>query len=419
MKAIALPGRLRESPPAVLLYMAAIFALGFTFDGGIFSVLQNLYLLRLGYGTEFIGAFNSAGLFVFALLSLPIGAIQRWSSRQLLLLGIWLLTAGMLIVPLAQWGPESWQAFLLMSGRIVSFVGLAFFFVHSPPFLLAITSGEWQHRALAWQTAVLSLAGFVGGALGGYLPGWFAGAMGLALDDPTPYQLPLLIATGLFLLALFPMRRTPEPDPVKPNEAETTIGDSFASTPGWAGPIALLVIFIALVRILQVAAPGAIFSFTNVYLDDALGVSTSRIGLVTAIGRLFSVPVALITPLMLARWGGYRLVIWVSILSAVATLPLALPLGWEMASLGYILTAAIGPIRYLAFLVFSFSLVNPERRAIISGAGEMSIGMGFALSAFAGGYLIADYGYNQFYIVSLAASVLGTAVFWLLFRRSR
>jgi len=43
------------------IYFLAVIAMGFAIDG-VYTVLLNLYLLRLGYGTEFIGLVNAVGL---------------------------------------------------------------------------------------------------------------------------------------------------------------------------------------------------------------------------------------------------------------------------------------------------------------------------------------------------------------------
>ena len=64
----------------VRLYMAARTLIGLTVRGGVYAVVLNLYLLRLGYGPELIGLVNGAGSAVIALLSLPIGALGSRSS---------------------------------------------------------------------------------------------------------------------------------------------------------------------------------------------------------------------------------------------------------------------------------------------------------------------------------------------------
>jgi MFS family permease len=416
MIAASIPARLRQAPPAIWIYLVGIFAMGFTMDGGIASVLQNLYLLRLGSGPEFIGLFNSSGLFVFALISLPIGSIRRTSSRRLLLIGLSLIWLGMLAIPLAHWAPLSWQSAGLLGGRIIALIGLSFFFVHSAPFLMGITTGEWQNRSLSWQTAVLAIAGFAGGLLGGYLPGWISMASGIALSRPEPYQYPLFLASLILLIAFVAIGRMPEPKPETTMPRGASEKHQDLATTSWTGPIWLFVLMISVVRILQVASPGAMVSFANVYFDDGLGISTDKIGLLTAVGRLASVPVALLTPVLLTHWGGFRVVILISLGSAAASLPMVVSDNWQLAGLGYILASAAAPLRYLSFLVYSLSLVSPERRAFISGAGEMSIGFGFAFMALAGGFLISGYGYQLFFGVSLVLSVLGALLYWIVFR---
>ncbi|MEZ4674145.1 MAG: hypothetical protein R2932_07890 [Caldilineaceae bacterium] len=61
---------LRAFQRNVWLYFFAISLIGFTVDGGIFSVVFNLFLLRMGYGPEFVGQVNSVGLLAFAICSL-------------------------------------------------------------------------------------------------------------------------------------------------------------------------------------------------------------------------------------------------------------------------------------------------------------------------------------------------------------
>ena len=58
-----------------------------------------------------------------------------------------------------------------------------------------------------------------------------------------------------------------------------------------------------------------------------------------------------------------------------------------------------------------------EKRALISGAGEMSIGLGFAFVSFVGGYLITWYGYPALFLFGAVLTLAGTVLFWLFFRK--
>ena len=419
MSIASLNSRLRNIPPSISVYLAGIFVLGFTVDGGIFSVLQNLFLLRLGYGTEFIGIFNSIGLFIFAFLSLPIGTIQKWSGRQLLLLGLIIMALGSVMIPFAQYLNGNWQAGLLLTGRTVSYIGISFFFVHAAPFLMGLTKGDWQNRSLAWQSAVLNIAGFSGGLLAGYLPGWIAGWTGRSLTHPTPYQIPLFFGALLLVFTYLSIYRLPEARSANDDEEESKAATKAKNQQRWAGPIWLFVVVLSIVRITQVAAPGAILTFGNVFFDDSLQVSTEAIGILSAIGKLASVPLALAVPFILRRWGAFNSVLWISILSIVASLPLVFSESLALTGLSFILASAAGPLRYLAFLVFTMALVPAGRRALVSGAGEMAIGFGFAGISLAGGYLIADYSYALMFAVSLIATTIGTVLFAVLFSHYR
>ena len=66
----------------VRLYLMANALFGFVLFGGIYPLLYNLYLLRLGYNTQFVGLANATGALCFALSSLPSGMLGgRWGSR--------------------------------------------------------------------------------------------------------------------------------------------------------------------------------------------------------------------------------------------------------------------------------------------------------------------------------------------------
>ena len=61
---------LRAFHADVYKYLFAVSIVGFSYFGFV-SVLLNLYLLRLGYGTDFIGLVNGGIAFAFAASSLP------------------------------------------------------------------------------------------------------------------------------------------------------------------------------------------------------------------------------------------------------------------------------------------------------------------------------------------------------------
>ena len=185
----------------VRLYFVATALLGFSIDGGIYSVVFNLYLVRLGYGPEFIGVVNSVGLLVFALSSLPAGAGGRVGYRSMVMrdgvdhCGRGAAAIAQTIAPLA---PGGW----LITSYTLVFLGLAVYFVNAVPFLMEMTATAQRGLAFSLQTGLLALAAMGGSLIGGFLPRLYATVLQIAQDQPDPYRFPLFISAALMLPAL-------------------------------------------------------------------------------------------------------------------------------------------------------------------------------------------------------------------------
>lgn len=395
-------------------YLLIAALLGFTYDGGIYSVIFNLYLLRLGLGPETVGQVNSLGMLAFALSAFPAGALgQWWGSRSIMLLGCAIMFVGSVWTPLAALTAPAWQLWGLNIAYILLNVGLALFYVNSTPYLTYTTATEARNYIFSVQSAVISLAGFAGGLLAGFMPGYFASTGGYDLAEATPYRYPLLLAAalvGLGGLAMFKLEEaTPRPD--------KGAGLKESATPIGAWAIFWLIAILALVRFLIVSGSSVVMTFFNVYLDAGLATPTATIGIIIAAGRLVAVPAALLTPLLVHRLGNAQVTLVSSLALALFLLPVALSSHWVVAGLGYIGTIALTSIRYPAFTVYTMAVTPLGWRSTVSGAGEMAAGLSFACIALVGGYLITLYGFPTLFLSGMLLSISGAAVLWLFMRR--
>lgn len=415
----------------ILLYLTATAILGFAIDGGVYAVIFNLYLVRLGYGPEFIGQINSAGLTTFALTSLPAGALaSRFPARPLMAIGLLLMIGGAFLLPLAEFIPGN-SAPWLMLGFITVYFGLALYFVPAVPFIFDVTEPAERSPVFSAQTALLALAAFIGSLTGGFLPTIFAHGLDMGLDQPTPYRYTLIVAAVLMMPALLAIWRTnatrqeeddepgPALDPATvalPVEAKTPLQKRWR---GIQASAFTLVLLLCIVRFFQVTSIGASVTFFNVYMDTGLGVETSTIGVVSAIARLIGVPAALITPLLVMRWGARSTVAFAGIAGVVSLLPLALSPLWGIVGAGYIGVIAFSAMRYPAFLGYSMEKVPRRWRGTLSGASETAGGLSFAFMALVGGYIIANQGFGTLFLLSAILTLFGTFLFWIWFMRPR
>jgi MFS family permease len=403
---------LPQLTPAVARYFIAVALVGFAIDGGIYSVLLNLFLLRLGYGPEQIGLINAAGTLAFALACLPAGVIgARWGSRQIMLLGLALMAAGSLLLPLADTLAIEWRLAWLLVQVSVLYLGLALYFVNTARFVMEAIRPEQRTHIFSLQTALLALAAFLGSLIGGFLPPANAALLRSSPAQPAPYRYALLVA-GLAVLPAMLAIHSARPAAVPRSAAPVTV----AAAPPIARSLIGLLAMIAIVRVLQVSGLAVTTTFFNVYLDSELVVSTARIGLLLALGRLLGIPAALATGPLAARYGSRGVVIGASIGTALSILPIALIPHWGAAGLSLIGVLGLSGIRYPASIVYFLELVPPAQRATVSGLTEMAAGMCFTAMTFGGGYMIAVFGYRSLFLLGAALTGMSALVFWRSFR---
>lgn len=398
---------LRNSSRNARLYFITASLIGFTLEG-VHVLLFNLYLLRLGYGPEFIGLINGVGMCAFAIFSLPAGRLtQRWGCRRTMLAGLVLVIVGYGLLLLVELEPGVGRNSWLTATYMVAAVGAAVYFVNTAPFLMNATSGKERNHVFSVYAAIGSLAGFAGNLAGGILPIFLSLVLADSLSQPAPYRWALLIATLLLLPAMLIVRATtPDSPPQRTSGQHVGRGSSRFS----------LILLLSLIRMLTITSLAVVHFFFNVYLDAGLKVSIAQIGIVMAIGRLLAVPAALIMPLLTSRWGNGGAALWSSLGSAISLIPLALISHWSAASLGFVAVMALASIRYPTFMIYTMEVVSPEQRGIASGAGEMAAGGSFALMALSGGFLITALGYHSLFLTGAILTGIGTFMFWLNFK---
>jgi MFS family permease len=391
------------------LYLISAAVFGLTVFGGIYAVLLNLYLLRLGYGPELVGLVNGTGQLAFAVFCLPAGVLGRWcGNRRMLTLGLSMVALGFGLLPLAELGPAGQTAWLLAT-HVLGQTGIALYFVNSGPFLMGSTGPAERNHVYAAMAALWPLAGFVGSLVGGLLPGVLAVPLHASLSQPGPYRYSLGIAALLVIPAVWALHNTQEPGAGQPH---VTVGDR---TPA---PF-MLITMLSLTILLRVAGEGAARLFFNVYLDAVLHTTTAHIGVLSAAGQLLATPAALIVPLLAARWGNGHTYLLGTMGMAASLLPLALIPGWGAAGLGYIGLIALASITRPAVAVYQMEIISPDWRAAMSAATTMALGLSWGLVALGGGYMIARLGYRSFFLMGAGLSAAGALFFWGYFRTPR
>ena len=403
---------MRQFNRDVRLYLFVTALMGFAVFGGIYPVLFNLYLLRLGYGPKFVGLINSASMLTFAVSSLPAGLVsrvevlgKRLGGRRTMIVGLSLAAIGYGGMCVVEFLPSTlWPVWLVANG-VLRALGFALYWVNARPFLMGATAPRERYHVYSVQAAISPLAGFVGSLVGGLLPGFFSTLLDVPLEDPAPYRYPLWIAAAMLVPALLGVVAMREFGAGHAEERPS----SAKNMP--FGLIALL----SLTVLLTAAGQGSARSFFNVYLDAGLRVPTFRIGAISALGQLLAALAALGTPPLVARWGNARIFFVGSLGVGLSLAPLVLVPHWMAAGLGFLCVMSLGSIMMPTMNVYQMELIAPRWWTSMSGATAMANGLSWSAMSMAGGYVIAAVGYPTLFLTGACLTIAGALLFWACF----
>jgi MFS family permease len=386
------------------LSLIAQASLGFSFFG-IYAVLFNIYLLRLGYDLGYISSINATGHFVFAISSLVVGlGSNRSRNRQAMVFGMGLILLAFAVLSLFKWNQIPFGDTLLILTYSLTWLGLALVIVNIVPYLISATGSQERSLVFGMVGAILSLSGLIGNLVGGLLPGLFLSKLGSSLDSLAHYRYTLFFAAIFMipgLVALIATNDLGHELPVKTNVKK-------------AGKAPLgLIIPLTLVMLMMRTGEGSVRTFFNVYLDTKLGESTALIAILSAGGQLLAIPAALATPMLIKVFNLRRTLIMGILGMACSLLPLALFPNWRAAGLGF-----LGMMALTSFTVPAFGIYHQEHlpikwRTIMSGTATMAVGLSWAITSLGGGYLITNSGYRVFFLTAATLTLIGGLLFWV------
>ncbi len=419
-------GRFQRNAQLYLIYNALSGV-----SAGILLVLYNLYLVSLGYKTDFIGLVLFSGTLGAGLAIFPAGlCIDRFGGKivlitMTLLFGV--IGAGQILFR---------QPLPLLASGFVAGVLTAFFLVVNAPYLTANSTVE-ERPHLFSLNIVMQLGTIVlGEVLGGALPQelrmvswlmaplppqihWLLASQSVARS----YQLSLLGA-GLIavpcLIPLFLMSDGRKPREGVINQTRTGV----LQFKKWykifilTRPLTLIKTpFSALLLawILVGLGAGLFIPYFNVYFVQHLGASSALFGLIDGGANGINALLTLVAPLLAMRFGKINTVV----LTRLVSIPLLLTIGFTglvpLAALLYLFRQGAMDMSNGVFQVYSMEAVPEQRRGVANSSYQAAMQVSWAATTPLGGLLIAHVGYTPVFIGGAVLYVLAIALLWLRF----
>lgn len=397
--------RLRLFRPNARLYLLNVVIAGVA--TGVFRLIFNFFVLSRGYDEALLGSLVTVNNLSALLVALPIGYLADLLGRKRSLILSGAMTALSIVVMVLVPSPV-----VLYAANVLFGISQSLAAVTNSPFLME-NSGEQERTYLFSFSMGLQMAAVsVGNWLGGVMPGWVAGALGVGAMSSQAYGVSLLLMAGVGALALVPlaMMRMPKLDKA---QRSVFAPISYAQTHPQ-----LLAKLISPMLVTSIGA-GLIMPFMNVFFREQYGQSDPSIGALFAWGSLAMGLGLLLAPPLAERMGKIQLVVVTQALSIPFLVLLGFSPWYWLSVVAYLVRVALMNMSSPIYQTFVMERVDAPARATVASLVSMSWNFGWAFSPMISGWLQVRFGFGPPFALTILLYLVSVVLYWAFFWRGK
>ncbi len=343
---------------------------------GIWSVMFNLYLLRLGFSTSFVGLFIMVDMLFHGIVAFPAGLIADKIGRRK---AFFIATCINLVARGALLFTRDPTTLLVLAA--VSGVGDAFHGVAGPPFIMENSEPEERPLLFSLNSMFLMVSRSVGSAL----PLVWAVAIGVPDLNIGAARWILVASLPLTLVALAPLRFM--------TEKRVELVESFRDLLALRNVVNFdNIAKLTFCSLLVGLGFGLATRFFNVFFDLSLVASDRQISAIFAVGALGGAGTILFSGVFVRKWGKVRSILLTQVASVpflmlMVFVPLVVP-GLPLVVAFFFLRDAFYSVSMPIRNQLSMELTEAKGRGTMAGMIHMSFDLGGAFGAGVAGALI-------------------------------
>jgi MFS family permease len=382
-----------------------IYALLSGLGTGIWNVMFNIYLLRLGYETTFVGLFWMMNMVFHGAFAFPAGLIGDKIGRRKTFI---LATTFSIVARGALLFTRDPTLLLVLAG--LAGMGEGFHAVAGAPFMMENSEPKERPHLFSLNSSFLMISTFAGSLSGGLLPLFWAGILNVPGLDPGAARWALVTSLPLTFVALVPLALI--------RERTVDLVERFRDLFTLRNVVNYGVIFkLTLCAALVGVGFGMTVRFFNLFFNMAHNANDNQVGLFLAIASLGSALTVLLSPYVTGRWGMARGIMLTQIVSipflllmtVFSNLPLVVSL---FVVRGAVYTISM-PLRNQLSMVFVIS----RERATTAGMTHMAFDLGGAVGAVVVGVLIVGGEFLGAFSVAAGLLIVPAVLYYVFFAK--
>ncbi len=366
--------RIKDFSPNARMFLTYVFLISLNL--GVYKVIFNLYVLRLGYTEDFLGLILSLTSIATGIFSIPAAMICDMIGRKRTLLLSCILLVMSLIFLYNTTIKELLILFSVLYGASSSLnivTGSTFMLENSKPF-------ERMHLFSMYQV-LYTAATMAGNIIGGVFPAILAKITVLDASGSLAYRITLLLSLMTIMMSFLPLLKIQERKTAAPKYKSSHVFRTLLRSE--------LVLMMILVYSFYGMGWGLALPYFNVYLDTIMGAGSEEIGVIFSLGEIFMMFALLFLPGLTERFGKIKVASAVQLLS-IPFLLIFISTSWLwIAGLAYIMRSTFMNLANPILNNFKLEIVAEEQRASMNSITWMTCYVFVGIGTFISGQMLA------------------------------
>jgi MFS family permease len=397
--------QLRSFSRNARLYLLSEVIIGLAFS--VYMLIFNLYIVSRGYPRSFLGELQALPNLISLFGAVPAGVlVDAIGRKRALILANIMQTAGALGIVLSP-GPTWLRLSMITFG-----LSQSLWMVSSAPFLMENSTEKERNMLFSAHFGLTTLVGFVGTLVGGFLPTFFGGLLNVDVESATAYATTLGVTVALSAVSLIPVLLIG--DGRRPAKAEL---GSFLPWRNIQNPKLAFRIFLPNIIISLGAA--ILIPYMNLFFKETYPISDKVLGTLFAVSSVVTGVATLASPLLAARWGRIRALVF----TQLASIPFLLLIGFSgifwISGISFWVRAALMNMGNPLFNAFAMEQFAERERATVSGLMGMSWNIGWTIGPYLSGYMQASpsIGFPPIFVITCTFYVVAAILEKVFFQR--
>lgn len=370
---------------------------------GIYGVIFNLYVLRLGYKEDLLGLMLCIVYLSTGIASLPTAMLCDRIGRKATLIISSITIAIALLLLYTVTTKE-----MLLAASILYGIGTAFYTIAGSPFLVENSTADERMHLFSVSAALSQVAYIVGCLAGGAMPLLLV-KMGMTPSGPLTYRYTLFLSLAAVVITLVPLLYIKETGRRQSGTRRMIVlGKTLRSR-----KVQQLIIINGLVGI----GAGMIVPFFNVYFHNVLSSTTDQIGLIFSVAEGVMVVGLMALPFFTERFGKIKTIALTELASIPFLIMLAFTTNVFVAAFAYTMRMTLMNMANPAINNFNMEIVREDQRATVSSLTTMSWYFCQSISAYLSGIMMAGSNYVLPFMVTCVTYLASSSLYYIFFMK--